>query len=403
MRKATLSAKSWAYVLTALMMLSFSAMLSAQVVENPAKPLAKDAGRVVTPTEVLSISDEGRSDFYFKRPGLLRLAPDGSLVLQDENQVLLFDSAGRFKQNFFKKGQGPGEVSYVSDCLPTEKNIIVHSAYPNKLVFFDYSGRYEREVKAGTLPGSKRALSRIVLALGGSYILQSYDFPEFKGSDPYFEEVPHTILMMDDETGEVRALQPFLTRIYAMAAPGGGGAVHDVTRLITVPFKEKFLALIHSEEYLIKIFDPASNRVVREFRRTYARVKPEPLTKEEKEGGAMIGDKPFRRPALEFQNDISNILTRDSEIWAVTSTKDKAKGLLVDVFDDGGTYRDSFFLKLPGTAGRSLYTPGFCALDGEFLWVVERSEDETFSIKKYRVASSQTRGTVPLRGQPPAI
>jgi len=348
-----------------------------QIIENPAKPTAANAGRVVTPAEVLTISDEGASDFYFKRPGLLRLAPDGSLVLRDENQVLLFDSAGRFKQNFFKKGQGPGEVSYVSDCLLTEKNVIVHSSFPNKLIFFDYSGRYEREIKAGTLPGSQRAMTHIVLALGGSYILQSRDFPEFKGSDPYFEDVPQMILTMDGETGEVRTLQPFPTRMFALAAPGGGGATYDVTALITVPFKAAFLALTHTEGYLLKIFDPATNKISREFRRTYARVKPEPLTKEEKEGGAMIGNKPFRRPALEFQNDISNILTQGGEIWAVTSTKDKAKGVLVDIFDGEGAYSDCFWLKLPEAAIKSFCTPGQCILDGEFLWVVERSEDET--------------------------
>ncbi len=60
--------------------------------------------------------------------------------------------------------------------------------------------------------------------------------------------------------------------------------------------------------------------------------------------------------------------------------------MLVDVFDGEGVYRDCFWLKLPGPAiRRSLQSPGQCALDGEFLWVVERAEDETFSIKKYRV------------------
>lgn len=371
--------------LLAILAATIAPALPQAIVENPAKPKAANAGRVVTPTEVLAITDEGTGDYYFKRPGLLRLAPGGSLVLRDENQVLLFDSTGRFKQNFFKKGQGPGEVNYVSDFLPTGKHLIVHSAFQDKLIFFDYSGRFEKEIKAGVLPGSRRAMARIVLALEGSYILQSRDFPEFQGNDPYFEDVPQTILAMDGETGEIRALQPFSTRIYALAAPGGGGATYDVTALIAVPFKEKFLALAHSEEYLVKIFDPAANRILREFRRTYARVKPEPLTKEEKEGGAMIGNKPFRRPALEFQNDIRNILTRDGEIWAVTSTKDKDKGVLVDVFDGEGVYRDCFWLKLQEAARRSLVSPGQCVLDGEFLWVVERAEDDTVTIRKYRV------------------
>ncbi len=43
-------------------------------------------------------------------------------------------------------------------------------------------------------------------------------------------------------------------------------------------------------------------------------------------------------------------------------------------------------LKLPESALGSFLSPGQCALDGEFLWVVERSEDETFAIKKYRIA-----------------
>jgi len=70
----------------------------------------------------------------------------------------------------------------------------------------------------------------------------------------------------------------------------------------------------------------------------------------------------------------------------VTSTRDGAKGVLIDVFDGEGVYRDCFWLKLPESALGSFLSPGQCALDGEFLWVVERSEDETFAIKKYRIA-----------------
>ncbi len=117
MRKTTSSIRSWACVLTALMLLSFSAMLSAQIVENPAKPKAANAGRVVTPTEVLSISDEGRSDYYFKYPQQLATAPDGSLFVIDENQLLWFGPDGAFERNLFKKGQGPGEMASAGACL----------------------------------------------------------------------------------------------------------------------------------------------------------------------------------------------------------------------------------------------------------------------------------------------
>jgi len=160
-----------------------------------------------------------------------------------------------------------------------------------------------------------------------------------------------------------------------------------ITNLIAVPFGRDLLALAHTEEYLVKIFDPAANRVLKEFRRPYERVKPEPLTEEQKKGGMIINGKHYGPPERKYQTDVRNLLTRGDEIWAVTSTQDKAKGVLVDIFDGEGVYRDCFWLKLPDSARRSLLSPGQCALDGEFLWVVERSEDETFAIRKYRVAS----------------
>ena len=42
--------------------------LSAQIIENPAKPKAPNSGRVVEAKEILSISDENTSDYYFKFP-----------------------------------------------------------------------------------------------------------------------------------------------------------------------------------------------------------------------------------------------------------------------------------------------------------------------------------------------
>ncbi len=159
-----------------------------------------------------------------------------------------------------------------------------------------------------------------------------------------------------------------------------------IGRFLSAVFRKTQLVISHTNEYHLKLYDPGEDRIVREFRRPYVRVRSEPLTEQQKKGGIIIDGKHFGPPEQKYQADIGNLLSRGEEVWAVTSTKDKAKGVLVDVFDDGGTYRDSFFLKLPEAAGRSLYTPGFCALDGEFLWVIERAEDEIVTIKKYRVA-----------------
>jgi hypothetical protein len=355
--------------------------LAQTIVENPAKPKRANAGRVVVPEEVLAISDEGTNDYYFKWPRGLNTAPDGSLFLLDESQVLQFDKDGKFGRNFFKKGQGPGEVNNVGACLATEKNVIVHSPYPNKLVFFDLAGQYDREIP---IRSETRSMMTALLFHGGTFYFETREFPRVKG-DPDYVDSPHSILAVSEATGEIKTLAAFSTRVFVASSPGGGGGMFDITSLIAVPFKDRLLALTHTSEYLLKIYDPAADKVVREFRRAYERVKGAPLTEAEKQGGLIIDGKHYTRPEQKFENDVKNVLSRGDEIWAVTSTKDKSKGVLVDVFDVAGVFRDCFWLKLPEAALKSVLSPGSCALDGDFLWVVERSEDETFAIKKYRV------------------
>ena len=371
--------RAWSGFLPVL--LAVTAIAFGQIVENPAKPKAANAGRVVVPEEVLAISDEGTSDYYFKWPRGLKTAPDGSLSLIDESQVLRFDKNGKFLQNLFKKGQGPGEVNNVSACLPAVKNFIIHSPYPNKLVFFDLAGKYERELPVRS---ETRSMMTALLFHGGTFYFETREFPRVKG-DPDYVDSPHSILAVNEATGEIKTLAAFPTRAFVVSSPSGEGGMFDITSLIATPFKNELLVLAHTEEYLIKIHDQAGDKVVREFRRAYERVKPEPLTKEQKKGGMIIDGKHYGPPELKFQNDVRNLLARCDEIWAVTSTKDKSKGILIDVFDGEGVYRDCFWLKLPELALKSVLSPGSCALDGDSLWIVERSEDETFAIKKYRV------------------
>jgi hypothetical protein len=77
-----------------------------QVIENPAKPSAKDAGRVLQLTEVWRISDES-GEFYFKYPRELKIADDGTIFLADAEQFLKFSADGKFLGNLYRKGQGP--------------------------------------------------------------------------------------------------------------------------------------------------------------------------------------------------------------------------------------------------------------------------------------------------------
>jgi hypothetical protein len=370
-------------LLAAAILIMPAAAAWAQVIENPAKPKARDAGRIVTAQEVLAITDEGTDDYYFKWPRGLNTAPDGSLALLDENQILLFDKNGKFRANLFKKGQGPGEAAYVGACLFAGDKTVVQASSPDKLMYFDKAGNYEREIP---VRAQSRAMMTALFFHGGTFCLRVSEFPRVKG-DPDYVDTPQTILAVDEATGEVKTLASFPTRAFVVSSPAGGGGMFSISSLIAVPFNQSLLALSHTSEYLLKIYDPKADRVVREFRRAYERVKGAPLSEKAKKGGLFIDGKHYPPPERKFENDIRNVLTRGGEIWAVTSTTDKAKGVLVDVFDGEGSYQDCFFLKLPEPAQKYVTSPGQSALDGDFLWVVERSEEEgTFTIKKYRVA-----------------
>jgi hypothetical protein len=355
-----------------------------QIVENPAKPAAKNAGRVVVPEEILAISDEGTREYYFKGPRDLTIAPDGSLFVLDERQVLHFDKSGEFVRNLYKSGQGPGEMSYVRACLTTPKNVILHSSSPDKILFFDYSGRYEMELPIRALTGFKYR-PKVLLALERTFIISSADLPITKG-DPDYVTIHHAILALDGVTLESRDLSSFPTISYMhMSGDGREKGLYEMSTFLVAPFKDRYLALSYTNEYLIKVFDTSANKVIREFRRAYTRVKPDPPTDIEKKGNLMIAGRRVVRPEQSFQNDVKIILTRAEDIWAVTSTVDEAKGVLVDVFDANGTFTDSLYLKLPEPALRQLRWPGQCVLDGDFLWIAESDQDDVFTIRKYRL------------------
>jgi len=79
---------------------------------------------------------------------------------------------------------------------------------------------------------------------------------------------------------------------------------------------------------------------------------------------------------MEFESDIDDICPAGDRLWVITSTNDKAKGRLIDVFDKEGRFVDSFHLG----AGK-----GLMAVREGFVFCMEKAEDETITIVKYRI------------------
>jgi hypothetical protein len=350
-----------------------------QIIQNSARPAAPNAGRVISPKEVLSIEDTGEK-YYFKYPHDLKIGSDGSVFVVDIDQFLQFDPNGKFLRNLFKKGQGPGEMTNLENYDFEGRNIVAFSPYPAKLIWFDGNGKFIKDESLATKTQILKFLGRI----GGRWVFETFEFPRNGGELQYLDQ-PHTLLIWNETAKTWRPLSAFPVRVMGVSAASGGSGFFDVGEFLAEPLGERRLVISHTSEYDIKIFNLESDKVEREFQRSYERVPPPPLKAGQRRPAIMINNNKYEQPPEKYANDIANILVRGDRLWIVTSMTDKKKGLLIDVFDPEGHYRDSFYLNLPEAGLSAIRTSSTCAMDGNFLFTAERTEEGTFAIRKYQI------------------
>lgn len=356
--------------------------MSQDIIENPEKPLSKNAGRVIDLKEVLSIHDEGDA-YYFKHLTNLRIAPDGSIFVLDwrSNQLLQFDTNGKFLRNFFKKGQGPGELSLVSYFCFEGNNIIIYDGGLQKILWLNFNGEAVKEFKVRT----KTRGFRFKLYHQDTYYCIQRNV-QFTMKKPSYVDVPYHLSSISKDGNEANKLISFLLEAYVVPGMGGGGVVFNLEKMITASLANRYLFISHSAEYLVKLFDAETNKIIRSFSREYKRVKPSSEYKERmKKVSRSIGGKEYTEPARKYRNDIQNLFVNQKMLWVMTSTIDKKKGVLFDVFDLEGRYVDKFYLKFTEENFPKYGSTNRMAISGEFLYQIETTPEETYVIKKYKM------------------
>lgn len=333
-----------------------------EFIENSAKPLNPDAGRILKLEEELRITDEG-GEFFFRYPSNVKVAPDGSIFIEDRELLLRFDESGRFLHNYFKKGEGPGEFNFIRDYTFHDGKLIVISSNPNKIVTFDFNGELGDDV---TLHEAFFSF-RFLFHKGGRIYFFRNEPPE-AGEKPGVLDAPYVLISMD-KNGQ--GLREHLTLPYQIF--DAGGARMGLGRLTTCSYENKFLFIINTEEYLVKLFDVESETMQRSFSRKYKRVKP---PKDHRWGGVYRNGKRLGPPPPEYLFDVSSMDIVKDLLWVHTSTKDEDKGFLIDVFDFNGTFVDSFYL--------NTYS-GIAGAQGNSIFIKEADEEELVSIVKYRI------------------
>jgi hypothetical protein len=330
------------------------------VIDNPRKPIAEDGGRVVNLREIWRISDAG-GDFFFKYPYRMKIAADGSIFIQDHEELLKFSPDGRFIANLFKKGQGPGEMSPQFSYLLDGRDLIIYDSGQRRMWRADAEGRFLNDIPV------EKAFRGFILGMYGDNFV--YYLDEAHPADariPGFADIPHMIGLLSKDGKTTVEFQPFFFKRYLI--PGGG--MNWGNALKTLSLDGRYLYGFHGRDYLIEVMDLDDGKIIRRFRRDYPRI-PESETTEQREFRERM-----KIPKAEFKADIIGLIPDGSRVWAATSTEDPVKGRLWDVFDDRGRYVDCVFIG----ARRSLLR-----IAGDMIFVLERGEDETLSLVKYQM------------------
>ncbi len=355
----------------ALVLSAAAAVPFPQVIENPKDPPSSNAGRIVPLKEVARITDE-KGKFLFVQPFNVLTGHDGSVYVQEFKQLLKFDAQGRFVKNLLKRGQGPGELDdNLTNLVVREKDIVLWSSNNYKLIRIDLEGRLieDRKLVQGFL-------NDLLGVYGGRcfFLRHEIDAAKTRARISGIFETPRRLVIVP-EKGDAVPTPVLMPVTEARHFRPGGISISTISRAMPLAAGDRSVFLFHSPEYFIKLLDLETGEVVRSFRREYGRVKYDVKT-------------PPGYPAElvpKFHNDLCRLLWRNDRLWAVTSTVDPKKGILVDVFSREGRYLDNFYLPLFKIRRNNpqYYAP--MAIHGNFLYLLEADEDDLISLVKYEI------------------
>jgi hypothetical protein len=356
-------------------------------IDNPKRPLAKTAGRIVELDEVLRIRDDGKTTI-FRGPWNLTLGGDGSLYFLDFAEgprLYRYGPDGTFIFKTLKDGQGPGECHHPSGLLVTRDALRVLAWVPPKIMDLGFDGRYLREVKVDE---DTHGLWFLAFTEGKIYGIRNEVFssPAFLGGGggAAAYAIPNSVCEISPDFRQWKKVYEVPVR---MAVKRGRSIRLD---MIDAAVHGSTMYILHSAEYQVVQLDLHTGRAERLITRAYDRVKGgaagEPDTDPESRGVENLSSDPY-------VFDITEIDAVGDRLWVFTShVKPDGNDQQVDVFDAAGLFIDSFFLRFPAGPRnhRSACRKRLLTDDG-YLFVPEQEEDGLVTIGKYKIRGSPDR------------
>ena len=330
--------------------------------------------KIIRLKEVTRIQDT-EGTFYFKNPSKVCVDSTGNVYILDSSRILQFNSKGNYIKNFLKKGEGPGEISWVSSFCVTGESVIVYNLHPQKIIRFDTRGEYVEEFRF-----NRQSFMIFVSSLGDVHYFLGQDV--LHGQSNGYADVPHEFLGVSGKGIKMDTMFTIPLKKYLVGSGGARGSF-DIAELHFVVIQKRYLILAHTERYGIKIYDLTTGKIVREFSREYRPI-PIPSHLMEKFNGSkvILNGTVYKKPSIEYFNDIRCLLESRGNVWIVTSSVNEKKGVLTDVIDLEGKYIDRFYLQLG--VHTDYYIPNWF-VHHEFLYAIEQSSDYESCVVKYRI------------------
>lgn len=363
------------------LLLLFSCFLSSAIVIKNSKKTSgesdKKPGRILKLVEVKRITDY-EDDFVFKRPRRIKIAPDGSVFVAGRDQLLKFTQKGHYVKNFLKKGEGPGEVKYFSNFVLTKDSVIIGAFLPVKIITLSYGGVLKNEFTVHGLKPFTSLLEgwndKLYFVSGNPDISKSKDGVNIRKNEMLYVEKDRTATNMK---------LPFDTKDLMIKKTSKNGIMinmDELTNLLTAFDNNGFLYVSHTERYLIYQVDLATGKINEKFNRAYEPVKYIEKIYTKKEDIVL-----YSLHKRKTFNDINRIFVYKGNLLIFTSTMNKDKATLVDVFNNKGKYIDNFYIKIPGVERPDDLERKPILFHNGFLWTVDVDEDDAPYVLKYKI------------------
>jgi len=364
------------FFITLFISLSFSQDL----ITNPKNPLGiagKKPGRSLHLKEVIKITDE-YGDYIFKSLKNIKIAPNESIFVSGPSSLFQFDKSGKYMGNFFKKGEGPGEIKYFGGYYLGKDTIVVVGAMPLKVINFLYNGKLKNEHTIHTAKS-------FTMLLGGwkdnLYFNQvGFDIRKIKTG---INVRSNKLYCLNKGKGKLIEIGLSFTTSDALIKKtfkkGVSIMINSISDYLTC-FDNSSMYVSNTERYLINRIDLSIRKVKEKFTRTFPPVK---FLKKKKAG--KVEEKITSVYKREKYNDIYKILCYKKNLFVFTSLMNGKKEILVDVFNSSGKYIDKFYIKIPGVERPDDLIRKSIVFHKGFMWTTDVDEDDTPFLIKYKL------------------